>query len=55
MSTLTPDQAILILNASALPSLAAEHPVTKRVVASIPAEKADYRPDSIMRLSLIHI
>ncbi len=52
MSALTPDQATLILNASALPSLAAEHPVTKRVVASIPAEKVDYRPNDIMRSAI---
>jgi uncharacterized damage-inducible protein DinB len=52
MSTLTPDQAVLILNASALPSIIAEHPVTRRVISSIPAEKADYRPDDIMRSAL---
>ena len=52
MSTLTPDQAILILNASSLPSLVGEHPVTKRVITSIPAAKADYRPDHIMRSAI---
>jgi len=52
MSTLTPDQAILILNASALPSLIADHPVTQRVITSIPPEKAHYRPDSIMRSAI---
>jgi uncharacterized damage-inducible protein DinB len=52
MSTLTPDQAVVILNASSLPSLAAEHPVTKRVIASIPAEKGDYRPNDIMRSAI---
>ena len=51
MSTLTPDQAKLILTAT-LPSLTAEHAVTKRVIASIPAEKADYRPDHIMRSAI---
>jgi uncharacterized damage-inducible protein DinB len=49
MSTLTPDQATLILHATGLPSLKAEHPVTKSVIAAIPADKADYRPDHIMR------
>ena len=45
MSTLTPEQATFILAATALPSLNAEHPVTKRVIAAIPADKADFRPD----------
>ena len=52
MSTLTPDQAKLILTATALPSLGAEHPVTKKVIAAIPAEKADYRPDGILRSAI---
>src|SRR6266850_505603 len=52
MSTLTPDQARLILTATALPSLNAEHPVTKRVIAAIPAEKADYRADNIVRSAI---
>ena len=52
MSTLTADQATLILTASGLPSLNAEHPVTKRVIAAIPAEKADYRPDNILRSAI---
>jgi uncharacterized damage-inducible protein DinB len=49
MSPLTPDQATLILKAVGLPSLNAEHKVTRSVIAAIPAEKADYRPDNIMR------
>lgn len=49
MSTLTPDDAALILAAVGLPSLKAEHPVTRRVIAAIPAEKADYRPDDVGR------
>jgi len=40
---MTPDQATLTLTATGLPSLKAEHPVTKSVIAAIPAEKADYR------------
>jgi uncharacterized damage-inducible protein DinB len=50
--TLTADQARLILAATALPSLNAEHPVTKRVIAAIPAEKADYRPDNIVKSAI---
>jgi uncharacterized damage-inducible protein DinB len=49
MSSLTPDHAALILSAIGLPSLKAEHPVTKRVIAAIPAEKAGYRPDDVGR------
>jgi uncharacterized damage-inducible protein DinB len=52
MSTLTPDQAQLILNATGLSSLTAEHPVTKKVIAAIPAERADYRPDGILRSAI---
>ena len=52
MKPLTPDQATLILAAAALPSLNAEHAVTKRVIAAIPAEKADYRPDTIVKSAL---
>jgi uncharacterized damage-inducible protein DinB len=52
MSTLTPDQAQLILTATALPSLRAEHAVTRTVIAAIPAEKADYRPDGILRSAI---
>ena len=52
MSTLTPDQAALILNVTALPSLKAEHGVTKSVIAAIPPDKADYRPDTIMRSAI---
>jgi uncharacterized damage-inducible protein DinB len=32
-----------------LPALKGEHPVTKSVIAAIPADKADYRPDPIAR------
>ena len=52
MSTLTPEQATFILTATALPSLQAEHGVTKRVIAAIPADKADFRPDAIVRSAI---
>jgi uncharacterized damage-inducible protein DinB len=52
MSALTPDQARLILTATALPSLNAEHQVTRRVIAAIPADKADYRPDTIVKSAI---
>ena len=40
MSMLTPDQARLILDTTGLPLVKAEHPVTKSVIAAIPADKA---------------
>jgi len=49
---MTPDQATLVLNAVGLPSLQAEYPVTRNVIAAIPAEKADYRPDSVARSAI---
>jgi uncharacterized damage-inducible protein DinB len=52
MSLETPEQAALILAGIGLPALNAEHPVTKRVIAAIPAEKADYRPDDIGRSAI---
>lgn len=52
MSTLTPDQAVLILKTTGLPPLKAEHALTKSVIAAIPADKADYRPDTIGRSAI---
>jgi len=51
MSTLTPEQATFILAAS-LPALHAEHAVTKSVIGAIPADKADFRPDQIVRSAI---
>ncbi len=45
--SLTTDQAKVLLNSSFLPWLNAEHPVTKGVIAAIPANRIDYRPDDI--------
>jgi uncharacterized damage-inducible protein DinB len=47
MSALTAEQATVILHGVGLPSLKAEHPVTERVIAAIPADKVDYRPDTV--------
>lgn len=52
MSGLTTDQAIVILNTVGLPTLTAEHPVTKRVIAAIPPDKGDYRPDTIVKSAI---
>ena len=52
MSDLTAEQATVLLNAMAIPSLKAEYPVTKRVIAAIPDEKVDYRPDAIVKSAI---
>jgi len=52
MSHMTPDQATTILQSVGLPSLNAEHPVTKRVIAAIPDDKVDYRPDEIVKSAI---
>lgn len=52
MSTLTADHATVILNGVGLPSLKAEHPVTKRVIAAIPVGQVDYRPDAIAKSAI---
>src|SRR5262245_47178590 len=49
---MTPDQATTILHSVGLPSLNAEHPVTKRVIAAIPNDKVDYRPDEIVKSAI---
>ena len=49
---LGPEQALVVLNAVAIPSLAAEHPVTERVIAAIPPDKGDYAPDTIVRSAI---
>jgi uncharacterized damage-inducible protein DinB len=52
MTTLTGEQAKLILNTVGLPGLKAEHPVTARVIAAIPPDKIDYRPDDIVKSAI---
>ena len=52
MSTMTSEHATIILQSVGLPSLKAEHPVTKAVIAAIPAEKMTFAPDSITRSAI---
>jgi uncharacterized damage-inducible protein DinB len=52
MTTLTGEQAKLILNTIGLPALKAEHPVTARVIAAIPSHMIDYRPDDIVKSAI---
>lgn len=49
---LTPDQAVLILKTVGLPALKAERPITKSVIAAIPPDKGDYRPDPVTRSAI---
>ena len=44
METLKPDQATLLLQ-TFVASLSNEHETTKKVIAAVPADKGDYRPD----------
>jgi len=49
---MTSEQATTILQSVGLPSLNAEHPVTKRVIAAIPTDKVNYRPDEIVKSAI---
>ena len=49
---LTPESAVLVLKAVALPTLKGEHPVTRSVIAAIPPDKMDYRPDPVTRSAI---
>lgn len=51
MAPLTPEQGRFLLEVG-LRSLKAEHGLTKSVIAAIPPDKADYRPDGIMRSAI---
>jgi uncharacterized damage-inducible protein DinB len=48
MHSMTPEQAIVIRDAVSLPLLHAERPVTQRVIAAIPPDKGDFRPDDVV-------
>src|SRR5207249_3962189 len=49
---MTPEHATIVLHSVCLPSLAAEHPVTERVIAAIPADRGDYSPDAVTRSAI---
>ncbi|HEX4771332.1 MAG TPA: DinB family protein [Bryobacteraceae bacterium] len=46
--TLTAEQALFISRIT-LPTLKNEHQITKRMIEAIPPDRADYRPDNIVR------
>lgn len=47
-----PDQAQFLLNGVYLPGLKNENRLTKNVIAAIPVDKGDYRPDGIAKSAL---
>jgi uncharacterized damage-inducible protein DinB len=42
---MTPDQATFLLKEIYLPQLHNEHPLTRKIIEAIPADKLDYKPD----------
>src|SRR3954453_5730490 len=49
---MTAEEAPTILQSVGLPSLNAEHPVTRRAIAGIPDDNVDYRPDDIVKSAI---
>jgi uncharacterized damage-inducible protein DinB len=47
MQPIHPDQASFLLNTVYLPGLKGESKITKNIIAAIPLDKGDYRPDQI--------
>jgi uncharacterized damage-inducible protein DinB len=52
MQPIHPDQAAFLLQSVFLPGIRDEHRLTKAVIAAIPLDKGDYRPDEISRPAL---
>jgi len=52
MSTLQPDQGAFLLQAVFLPGFSNENRVTKNVIAAIPLDRCDYRPDDVSKSAL---
>jgi uncharacterized damage-inducible protein DinB len=50
-SAMTPDEAKFLLGAT-LPALGKEHEITRGVIAAIPLDKGDYRPDAVSKTAL---
>jgi uncharacterized damage-inducible protein DinB len=49
---MSPEQGAFLLKSIFLPAYTTEHPVTIGVISAIPPDKADYRPDSIVRSAI---
>ena len=52
MQSLQPEQGVFLLDAVFRPALDREHQATKKVIAAIPLDKGDYRPDPISKTAL---
>jgi uncharacterized damage-inducible protein DinB len=52
MSQIRPDQASFLLHTVYLPGLRNEHLTTNNIIAAIPPDKGDYRPDAISKSAL---
>ena len=49
MTQLTPDQALIIHNALLLPTMKVEHRITRSVIAALPDDQKDYRPNEVAK------
>ena len=49
---LTSEDATVVLKNVGIPGLKAEYPVTQRVIAAIPDDKVDYRPDAVAKSAI---
>jgi uncharacterized damage-inducible protein DinB len=52
MPQIQADQASFLLHGVYLPGLRNEHKITKSIIAAIPLDKGDYRPDGISKSAL---
>lgn len=52
MSTMTPDQAVFLLQDVYLGSLKNESRITKKVLEAVPADKCDHRPDPVSKTAI---
>lgn len=52
MNPLQPEQALFLLQGVYLPPLKNEHKITKSVIAAIPEDKGDFRPDGISKSAM---
>ena len=50
--TMSPDQALFLLNEVFLPALKYEHSKTRAVIEAIPLKKGDYRPDQVSKTAM---
>lgn len=52
MSEMTAENAMFLLHGLYLPTLKAESQITKRVIDAVPADKGEYRPDSVSKSAI---